>query len=50
MTKLKLDIDGIEDDFFTGTRLLGIMSLVKDYRFCWYLNQMMQFDFRINID
>ena len=49
-TKLKLDIEGIEDDFFTGTRLLGIMSLMKNYRFCWLVNSHMGFDFRLNAD
>src|ERR1041385_7758685 len=50
MTKLKLDIDGIEDDFFTGTRLLGIMSMKKDYQFCWQVNGDLGFDFRLNAD
>ena len=48
--KLKLDIEGIEDDFFSRTRLLGIMSLVKNYRFCWQMNVQMGFDFRLNAD
>ena len=50
MVKLKLDIDGIEDDFFTGTRLLGIMSLMKNYRFCWLVNGELGFDFRLNTE
>ena len=50
MTKLKLDLDGIEDDFFAGTRLLGIMSLMKNYRFCWLINGELGFDFRLNAD
>ena len=49
-TKLLLDIKELTDDFFEDTRLLGIMSAVKDYKFCWYLNSSMSMDFRINND
>jgi len=50
MAKLKLNIDGIEDNFFTGTRLLGIMSQLKNYRFCWQVNAQLKYDFRLNTD
>ena len=50
MAKLILDINGIEDNFFTGARLLGIMSLIKNYRFCWLINANLNFDFRLNTD
>ncbi|MEO8712144.1 MAG: IPExxxVDY family protein [Parafilimonas sp.] len=50
MAKLKLNIDGIEDDFFAGTRLLGIMSQLKNYRFCWLVNAYLNFDFRLCTD
>jgi len=50
MAKFKLNIDIIEDDFFAGTRLLGIMSQIKNYRFCWLVNAQMNFDFRLNTD
>ena len=50
MAKLKLDIDGIEDNFFAGTRLLGIMSQLKNYRFCWLVNAELFYDFRLNAD
>jgi len=46
--KLKIDNAVLVDEFFHETRLLGIVAPIKDYRFCWYLNQMLQFDFRIN--
>ena len=46
--KLTIDNDIMVDEFFQDMRLLGIVAPLKDYRFCWYLNQMMQFDFRIN--
>ena len=46
--KFKLDIEGMEEDFFEDTRLLGIVAPVKDYQFCWQLNQLFRFHFRIN--
>ena len=49
-TKLLLDIKELTDDFFEDTRLLGIVSALKDYKFCWYLNSSMSMDFRINND
>jgi hypothetical protein len=48
--KLKLDIDDLADDFFEGTRLMGIVAPLKSYQFCWHLNQLLRFDFRINND
>jgi hypothetical protein len=50
MSKLKLDIDGIEDDFFAGSRILGLMCQLKNYRFCWLLNARLRFDFRLSTD
>jgi len=47
-TKLLLNTKDLTDDFFEETRLLGIMSSVKDYQFCWHLNSTMGMDFRIN--
>jgi hypothetical protein len=38
------------EEFFEGTRLLGIVAPVKGYQFSWLLNQYMQIDFRINHD
>jgi len=46
--KLVLDHREMTDAFFEGTRLLGIMAPMKDYLFCWQLNQMLGVDFRIN--
>ena len=46
--KLKIDNAVLVDEFFHEARLLGIVAPIKDYRFCWYLNQVLQFDFRIN--
>ncbi|MBC7850299.1 MAG: IPExxxVDY family protein [Chitinophagaceae bacterium] len=46
--KLKLDLDDLADDFFEETHLLGIVSPIKDYQFCWHINHSLRFDFRIN--
>jgi hypothetical protein len=49
-TKLVLDTRGLTDGFFDDTRLLGIMAPVKDYQFCWHLNNTIGLSFRINND
>ena len=46
--KLKIDNDLMVEEFFEDTRLLGIVASIEQYRFCWYLNQILNFDFRIN--
>lgn len=48
--KLKLNIDELTEDFFTDTRLLGIIATVKNYQFCWHLNHMLGYSFRLNPD
>ena len=50
MAKLILNTDCIEDNFFSGVRLLGIMSQLKNYRFCWLVNAYLSYDFRLNPD
>lgn len=47
-SKLVLDNKGLTDAFFEDTQLLGIMAPVKDYQFCWYLNNNIGLDFRVN--
>ena len=46
--KLLLDNKELTEDFFADTRLLGIMAPVKDYQFCWHLNNATGLDFRVN--
>ncbi len=46
--KLKIDNDSLIDGFFEHSRLMGIVAPIKDYRFCWYLNRILQINFRIN--
>lgn len=48
MSKLVLDTHDITEGFFEDTRLLGIMAPIKDYQFCWQLNNMLGMDFRVN--
>jgi len=50
LSKLILDTQDITDGFFEDTRLLGIMAPMKDYQFCWQLNNMLGVDFRVNND
>jgi hypothetical protein len=48
--KLKLDIEELTSEFFEDARLLGIVAPVKDYQFCWHLNNKLRFRFRNNND
>ncbi len=48
--KLKLDVEDMADEFFEETQLLGIVALIKDYQFCWFLNNNLRFNFRRNND
>jgi hypothetical protein len=48
--KLSLNNHDLAEAFFDETRLLGIMAPVKDYQFCWQLNNLLGMDFRINND
>lgn len=46
--RLILDNGDLTEGFFEDSRLLGIMAPVKDYQFCWQLNQLLGMDFRVN--
>ena len=48
MMKLRIDNNVMIEEFFADTRLLGIVAPIEQYRFCWHLNQMLNFNFRIN--
>lgn len=48
MSKFVLDTKEITDFFFEETRLLGVMASLKDYHFCWLLNNYLGVDFRVN--
>ena len=49
-TKLVLNNKELTEEFFSDTRLLGVMAPIKDYQFCWHLNNNIGLDFRINND
>lgn len=46
--KFTLDNKDLTDGFFEDARLLGIQAPIKDYMFCWQVNQLLGVDFRIN--
>ena len=46
--KLILDITALNDGFFDETRLLGITASVKNYLFCWQINKILGYNFRLN--
>jgi hypothetical protein len=48
--KLSLNNQDLAEAFFEETRLLGIVSTLKDYQFCWQLNTLLGMDFRVNHD
>lgn len=48
--KLKLDQDTLNNDFFDNTRLLGIMAPLKNYFFCWQVNNVLGVKFILNSD
>lgn len=48
--RLSIDNNALAEDFFSDARILGIVAPVKDYRFCWLLNQALGCDFRLNSD
>jgi hypothetical protein len=48
--KLALTKEDTNAAFFENTRLLGIMAPMKDYQFCWHLNNTIRLDFRNNND
>ena len=48
MIRYKLNTDELTDDFFDETRLFGIIASLKNYQFCWQLNNVSGYDFRLN--
>ena len=48
--KLRLDDDKMSDNFFEDTRILGIASTLKNYQFCWHIEQTMLIDFQTSAD
>lgn len=48
--KFVLDTAAMQEDFFADTALIGIVSSLPIYRFCWLLNQSMGLDFKRSPD
>lgn len=49
-TKLVLDMDEMTESFYADSVVLGIMTSLKDYRFCWQVNQLTLQNFKANND
>ena len=47
---LSLDVDSMINDFFEDCRIYGIVTNFKNYKFCWYINKMMGYNFKLNVD
>jgi len=48
--KLTLDLEAMKDEFYGNSRLLGIVAPMEAYKFCWHVNRLLNFDFRIKKD
>ena len=48
MIRYRLNTDDLTDDFFDETRLFGIIAPIKNYHFCWQLNQATGYSFKLN--
>ena len=48
--KLKLNDDQMSDNFFEGTRILGIASTLKNYQLCFHIEKELFIDFRTSAD
>jgi hypothetical protein len=50
MIKLFIDNNTLAEDFLSDAHILGIVAPLKDYHFCWILNQALGCDFRRNAE
>jgi hypothetical protein len=48
MIRYKLNTEDLTDDFFDETRLFGIIAPIRNYQFCWQLNTVTGYNFRLN--
>ena len=48
--KLKIYNDDLSDEFFSNVNVIGIVSTLKGYKFCWSLNHHLSLDFRLHPD
>ena len=48
--KLRITNDDLADEFFSDVQLIGIVSTLRGYKFCWTLNHHLSIDFRLHPD
>jgi hypothetical protein len=48
--KFKLDDDLMSAGFFEDTRILGIVSTLKNYQFCWHIERKLHIFFSTAVD
>ena len=48
--KHRLNIEQISDNFFEGTRILGIVTTLKNYQLCYHIEKSLQIDFQTSKD
>jgi len=48
--KLRITNDDLSDEFFSNVQVIGIVSTLKGYKFCWSLNHHLSVDFRLHPD
>lgn len=48
--KFKLTNEELSDEFFDNVEVIGIVSTLKGYKFCWTLNHHLSIDFRLHPD
>lgn len=48
VSKLVLNTRELTEAFFDDCRLMGIMAPLKDYQFCWQVNELLGMEFRNN--
>jgi hypothetical protein len=48
--KHRLNIEQISDNFLEGTRILGIVTTLKNYQLCYHIEKSLQIDFQTSKD
>lgn len=48
--KHRLNLEQISDNFFENTRILGVVTTLKNYQLCYYIEKSMQIDFQTSQD
>lgn len=48
--KMTLDVAAMQEEFFSNTALIGIVSALPGYRFCWLINERFDMEFERDAD